>query len=127
MFLLPKECKMKSTAMRQAAAAMMAALVLTAPGTGVAGSLAGSKGDVRFPVPLAAPDCQKVFKAYVAATSHSAYAQTPDTPMTRVMVCETNLNAPSQKVAEVQALKRCQAVRDSHRVDVGICAIAASK
>jgi hypothetical protein len=72
--------------------------------------------------------CPKVYKAYVAAAGHSAYAATPITPMSEYFICGVKLNAPSQKAAEALALKSCQATRSKYKVETaGACGIAASK
>lgn len=124
---------MKSIAIRRAATAMMAAaLVLTAPGIGMAGSLAGSVGDKRFspvlPSSLKDP-CNKAYKAYIAASGHSAYATTG---FIRVMdgyvLCGAKYNAPSQQAAEDLAMKSCQSGLAHYKVAAGSqCQIAASK
>ena len=53
--------------------------MIISSGFGVAGSLAGSEGDKRFPPNLGVSKspCAKAYKAYVAASGHSAYATTP--------------------------------------------------
>ncbi|WP_352955612.1 hypothetical protein [Mesorhizobium sp. M1322] len=54
--------------------------MVAAPNVGAAESLAGSKGDTRFWPALSGnpkSDCTKAYKAYVAASGHSAYATTP--------------------------------------------------
>jgi hypothetical protein len=73
--------------------------------------------------------CTKAYKAYVAASGHSAYATTPYIRVTSAyIVCGSRLNAPSQKAAEEGALKSCQAAVASHRFTTGgRCEIAASK
>ena len=111
---------------------MAAALVLTVPDMGMAGSLAGSVGDKRFspvlPSSLKDP-CNKAYKAYVAASGHSAYATTG---FIRVMdgyvLCGAKYNAPSQQVAEDLAMKSCQSAQAHYKVATGgYCQIAASK
>ncbi len=107
-------------------------LAVTVSGVAAARSLAGNKGDVRFHPyvmgSLMAP-CTKAYKAYVAASGHSAYATTPYIRVTSsYIVCGSRLNAPSQKAAEEAALKSCQAAVTSHRFTTGgRCQIAASK
>lgn len=87
---------------RRAIAPILAGLlIVAAPGIGFAGSLTGSVGDKRFspvlPSSLKDP-CNKAYKAYVAASGHSAYATTG---FVRVMdgyvLCGAHYNAPSQK------------------------------
>lgn len=98
----------------------------------MAGSLAGSEGDKRFPpyLPRNPKDpCTKAYKAYVAAGGHSAYATTPYARiMSSYIVCGGHLNAPSQKAAEELAMKSCQSTRGHYKVTTGgSCEIAASK
>jgi hypothetical protein len=113
---------------------MLAGLfVVTSAGSGVAGSLAGSKGDVRFsPERGSGPksECNVAYKAYVAASGHSAYATTFYSRVVDLyIICGAKLNAPSQKAAEEMALRNCQAGLKRWRVKTasGGCAIAASK
>jgi hypothetical protein len=106
--------------------------VLTSPGMGVAGSLAGSAGDKRFSPYLPGDPkdpCTKAYRSYMAAGGHSAYATTPYARiMEGYIICGTNLNAPSQKVAEALALKSCVGTRSYYKVTTGgPCEIAASK
>lgn len=124
---------MKSKGMRRAAAAMMAAtMVAMAPGIGTAASLAGSVGDKRFSPTLsgrATDPCTKAYKAYIAASGHSAYATTS---FVRVrdgyILCGSNYNAQSQKAAEDLAMRSCQSARAHYKVAAGgYCQIAASK
>lgn len=124
---------MKSTNSRRPAIAILAGLfMIISSGTGVAGSLAGSEGDKRFPPALtrdAKSPCNRGYKAYVAAGGHSAYATTPYTRvMSLYIICGSSLNAPSQKAAEAAAMKSCVATRARYKVtNGGACEIAASK
>ncbi|WP_188393785.1 hypothetical protein [Mesorhizobium sp. SARCC-RB16n] len=107
-------------------------LMITSSGFGVAGSLAGSEGDKRFPPYLNGDPkspCTKAYKAYVAATGHSAYATTPYSRVVSLYIlCGARLNAPSQKMAEELAMKSCLATRAHYKVtNGGACEIAASK
>lgn len=106
-------------------------LTLAAPYAEAGGSLAGSKGDVRYPVyfPLGTRgDCSKAYKAYVAAGGHSAYASTPVAPMTEFFICGVAVNAKSQKAAEDSALRGCQGGLKKYKFETsGSCSIAASK
>ncbi|MER8485678.1 hypothetical protein NKH12_24865 [Mesorhizobium sp. M1322] len=108
-------------------------LILTAPGIGAAESLAGSKGNSRFAVhfpPGSTGDCPEAYKAYVAASGHSAYATTFYSRVTDLyVICSARLNAPSQKAAEDLALRSCQAGVKKYKVKTasGGCGIAASK
>lgn len=107
-------------------------LIAAAPGVGMAGSLAGSEGDKRFPPTLNGDPkspCTKAYKAYVAASGHSAYATTPYSRVVSLYIlCGARLNAPSQKAAEELAMKSCLATRAHYKVtNGGACEIAASK
>lgn len=107
-------------------------LIFIAPAAQAGGSLAGSKGDVRFsPVPPSSlkDPCNKAYKAYVAASGHSAYATTG---FIRVMdgyvLCGAKYNAPSQQAAEDLAMRSCQSGLAHYKVAAGSqCQIAASK
>lgn len=124
---------MKSTNCRRTAMAILAGLfMITSSGFGVAGSLAGSEGDKRFPPTLNGDPkspCTKAYKAYVAASGHSADATTPYSRVVSLYIlCGARLNAPSQKVAEELAMKSCLATRAHYKVtNGGACEIAASK
>jgi hypothetical protein len=123
---------MKSTFIKRATISLVASLLtLAAPSLGAAGSLAGSKGDSRYPVyfpPYARGDCYKAYKAYVAAAGHSAYASTLVSQTTEGIICGAGYNAASQKAAEAQALKSCQSIVKKYKVGAsGQCSVAASK
>ncbi|MER9577399.1 hypothetical protein NKJ09_12465 [Mesorhizobium sp. M0189] len=123
---------MKSLSIRRATILVLALFVASAPNIGAAESLAGSKGDVRFyPYLPATADrpCTKAYKAYVAASGHSAYATTPYSRVRSLYImCGSRLNAPSQKAAEDMAMKSCQTTRSHYKVTTGgACEIAASK
>ncbi|MER8415990.1 hypothetical protein [Mesorhizobium sp. M1329] len=124
---------MKSISVKQAVFLLITGLLLiSGPNVGTAESLAGSKGDVRFyPYFPATADrpCTKAYKAYVAASGHSAYATTPYSRVRSLYIlCGSRLNAPSQKAAEDMAMKSCQATRNRYKVTTGgACEIAASK
>ena len=112
---------------------LSALLIFTASGVAIAGSLAGSVGDKRFPPPLAMnpkDQCRIAYNAYVAAGGHSAYATTFYTRVRDLyVVCGKALNAPSQKAAEDVAMRNCQGGLKKWRLNTasGGCAIAASK
>ncbi|NUS18211.1 MAG: hypothetical protein HOQ25_00200 [Mesorhizobium sp.] len=107
-------------------------LIFVASGAEAAGSLSGSVGDKRFSPTLsgrATDPCTKAYKAYIAASGHSAYATTS---FVRVrdgyVLCGTHYNAPSQKAAEDLAMKSCQSAQAHYKVAAGgYCQIAASK
>lgn len=112
--------------------ALAGLLIVAASGIGIAGSLTGSVGDKRFspvlPSSLKDP-CNKAYKAYIAASGHSAYATTG---FIRVMdgyvLCGAKYNAPSQQAAEDLAMKSCQSGLAHYKVAAGSqCQIAASK
>ncbi|RWD63732.1 MAG: hypothetical protein E5V89_13395 [Mesorhizobium sp.] len=106
-------------------------LIVAAPSAEAGGSLAGSKGDVRYPITIptgTVGGCGKAYAAYIAAPGHSAFAATPIVPATEYFICGGWINASSQKAAEEQALKSCQASKSKYKVTVaGACSIAASK
>ncbi|RUU00335.1 hypothetical protein EOD23_23545 [Mesorhizobium sp. USDA-HM6] len=119
---------------RKSTASILAGfLILTASGAVAAGSLAGSVGDKRFPPPLSMnpkDQCTSAYRAYVAASGHSAYATTFYTRVVDLyVVCGKALNAPSQKAAEDIAMRNCQGGLKKWRLNTasGGCAIAASK
>jgi hypothetical protein len=119
---------------KQMAASVLAGLlIVTAPGIGMAGSLAGSVGDKRFPPPLAMnpkDQCRMAYNAYVAAGGHSAYATTLYTRVRDLyVVCGKALNAPSQQAAENAAMRNCQGGLKKWRLNTasGGCFLAASK
>ncbi|WP_202355135.1 hypothetical protein [Mesorhizobium sp. 113-3-3] len=122
---------MKLKYFRRTAASILAGLlILTTAGASQAGSLAGSKGDVRFPPTLGTGECNVAYKGYVAASGHSAYATTFYSRVVDLyIICGTKLNAPSQKAAEEIALRNCQAglTRWKLKTASGGCAISASK
>ena len=99
----------------------------------MAGSLAGSVGDKRFPPSLSLDPkqpCTRAYNAYVAASGHSAYATTFYSRVVDLyIICGSKLNAPSQKAAEDVAVHNCLAGLKKWKVRVasGGCAIAASK
>lgn len=123
---------MKSAYIKRTIVSLLAGLLLaTAPGVGMAGSLAGSKGDVRYPVyfPVGTKGgCGKAYNAYVAAGGHAAYASTPIARMTEFFICGVHLNAKTQKAAEDLALGSCQGGLKKYKFETsGACGIAASK
>ncbi|MBW8907552.1 MAG: hypothetical protein JF620_00720 [Mesorhizobium sp.] len=123
--MISKYCR-KSTA-----SILAGILILAMPTAGSTQSLAGSKGDVRYPVTIpwgTTGGCGKMYAAYIAASGHSAFAATPIVPQSEYFICGAKLNAPSQKAAEDLALKSCQASKSKYKVTVaGACSIAASK
>ncbi|QND59447.1 hypothetical protein HB778_24860 [Mesorhizobium huakuii] len=125
---------MKLKYCRIAAASILSLpLIFSTTGYSQAGSLSGSKGDVRFPPTMGSDpksECNVAYKAYVAASGHSAYATTFYSRVVDLyIICGTKLNAPSQKAAEEMALRGCQAGLSKWKVKTasGGCAISASK
>jgi hypothetical protein len=122
---------MKLGTCRRAASIVAGLLMVAAPSAAMAGSLAGSKGDVRYPINIptgTTGGCGKIYAAYLAAAGHSAFAATPIVPASEYFVCGVKLNAPSQKAAEDLALKSCQTSKSKYKVTVaGACSLAASK
>ncbi len=110
------------------AAAALALMTLSAQ----AQSLAGQKGDVRYPAQFHSSKdaCSKAYAKYVGASGHSAYAQTPSGRMAHAeaFFCGTGLNAPSKKAAEERALESCKSVGKKIKAKkTGRCEIYASK
>lgn len=116
---------------RWASVSMLAGFVLSlAPATAFAESLAGSAGKVRHQPRFANTEgvCQDVYKAYVGASGHSAYAQTHLSFNVEAFFCGHSFNAPSQKVAEERALENCNAAFKYYKLSsAGRCTIYASK
>lgn len=116
-----------------AAIAALATVSLLSTGTVQAESLAGKVGDKRYAVRDSnhpQDQCGKAYKAYVAASGHSAYAQTPFVSgMTAdAFFCATALNVSSQKVAKERALANCKAVVKRYRMRAGgSCEVYVSK
>jgi hypothetical protein len=92
-------------------------------------SLAGQVGDKRRAMvlpPGARGHCVKVYKDYIAATDHSAYASTRIGA--EVIFCGSSLNFESKASAETGALKNCNGARKKYKMrSVGPCEIVASK
>lgn len=96
-------------------------------------SLAGQVGDKRYSTnfpPSPKDPCKLAYKAYVAASGHSAYAQTVSGRMAHAeaFFCGMARNAPSQKAAEERALADCKRVGQKYKVKTaGRCEVYASK
>jgi hypothetical protein len=116
---------------RSAGSILAGLLIFATPYAQAGGSLAGSKGHVRYAVffPLASTGgCSGGYKDYIAASGHSAYASTPSTPMTEFTLCGISINAKSQQAAEDSALRGCQNGLKKYKFETsGACSIAASK
>jgi len=73
--------------------------------------LAGSEGNVRRRVLYTremSGGCGKMYKQYVAASGHSAFASTPIDYFYGSSVCAAAFNAPSAKAAEERAMASCR-------------------
>lgn len=98
-----------------------------------ASGLAGSEGDVRRKIMFPAGwegGCQGVYKRYVAASGHSAFAATTiDYFYGGSFVCGAGINGPTQAEAERRALAQCDAGRKKYKGTrpSGRCTIYASK
>ncbi|MGF7004653.1 hypothetical protein [Aminobacter sp. BE322] len=95
-----------------------------------AGSLAGKVGTKRYPAQFgqSGGPCKKAYQEYVAAPGHSAYAQTAVSYNVEAVFCGRAYNAPSQKVAEEQALANCNSVGKKYKLKTtGNCSIYVSK
>lgn len=124
---------MKLKSMRLALASALAGLLVAAmPGAAMAkdkGSLAGKEGNKRYATQFGQTTgpCQDGYKKYVAASGHSAYAQT-HLGAVEAFYCGASLGAPSQAAAEKQALERCNSLGKTYKMKTtGKCAIYASK
>jgi hypothetical protein len=100
-----------------------------------AASLAGQVGEKRrsqvLPV-YSKGTCGAAWKAYVAASGHSAYASTRIggfmSANAEAFFCGIDRNASSQKAAEQRALASCNAAKKKYKLrSVGPCEIVASK
>jgi hypothetical protein len=122
---------MKIINVKAAAASILVAALVAAPGAEAAGALAGSKGNVHYPVyfpPGTKGNCGKAYDAYIAAGGHSAYASTPIARMTEFFICGISVNAKSQQAAEDLALRNCQGGLKRYKFQTsGACSVAASK
>jgi hypothetical protein len=106
-------------------------LILITPAAEAAESLAGSKGNIHFPVyisPGSTGGCGKHYGEYIAARGHSAYAMTPFNWATEFTICGIALNAPSEQAAQARALQSCESGRKKWKISTaGVCGVAASK
>ncbi|MBT1156423.1 hypothetical protein J1C56_12560 [Aminobacter anthyllidis] len=124
---------MKLKTVQLALASVLAGLLVAAvPVAAVAkdkGSLAGQAGKKRYPLQFQQTEgpCQKAYKEYVAASGHSAYAQT-HLGAVEAFYCGVSLNGPTAQATEKQALERCNSVGKKYKLKTtGKCAIYASK
>ena len=118
-------------------AAICAGLILSfaLPASAEAASLAGQVGEKRRGQVLPAytkGSCGAAWKAYVAASGHSAYASTryagPFARQHEAIYCGIDRNASSQKAAEQRALASCDSAKKKYKMrSVGPCEIVASK
>jgi hypothetical protein len=114
-------------------AAVVLSFVLSA--TAEAASLAGQVGEKKRGQVLPAyteGGCSAAWKAYVAASGHSAYASTRIggfmSANAEAFFCGIDRNASSQKAAEQRALASCNAAKKKYKLrSVGPCEIVASK
>lgn len=110
-------------------AVVLCAILLALTTPAFAESLAGTVGEKRRAMALppgARGHCVKVYKDYIAATSHSAYASTRIGA--EVIFCGSSLNFESKASAEAGALKQCNGAKKKYKMrSVGPCEIVASK
>ena len=125
---------MKLNTVQLALASVLAGLLVAAvPGAAMAkdkGSLAGQEGKKRYALQFQQTKgpCQKAYKDYVAASGHSAYAQTHLSYDAEAFFCGPAYNAPTQQIAEERALASCNSVGKKYKVKTaGKCAIYTSK
>nr|WP_295469870.1 hypothetical protein [Mesorhizobium sp.] len=97
------------------------------------GGLAGSEGDVKRKIMFTGftqGGCKGLYKRYVAASGHSAYAATTiDYFAGGAYVCAAGLNAGSQAEAERRAVAECKRSREKYKTaqPSGPCVVYASK
>ncbi|MDI6027098.1 hypothetical protein QBK99_12955 [Corticibacterium sp. UT-5YL-CI-8] len=117
--------------LRPAFVSMLAGILVAAvPLAASAESLAGKVGDRRYPAQFGQTKgpCQQAYKQYVAASGHSAYAQTHINYDAEAFFCGSFYNAPTQKAAEERALADCNSVFTKYKVKTaGRCTVYASK
>jgi hypothetical protein len=120
---------MKSGVISSAAICAGLAIGLAISTTAVAASLAGQVGDKRRAMVLpigARGHCVKIYKEYIAAPGHSAYASTRIGA--EVLFCGSTRNANSKAEAEKSALKNCNGAMKRYKMrSIGPCEIVASK
>jgi len=106
--------------------AILLALIST---SAFAESLAGKVGEKRRAMALppgARGHCVQVYKNYIAAPGHSAYASTRIGA--EVIFCGSSLNFESKGSAETDALKNCNGAKKKYKMrSIGPCEIVASK
>lgn len=115
---------------RSAAFAAVTLATLFSPIAAGAQSLAGQEGDKRYPVQFGnvRGNCPQIYKAYVAARGHSAYAQTPKVRGVAGFFCGYSVNARSQAEAERRALISCRDTGKRYKYrTISNCQIYASK
>lgn len=95
--------------------------------------LAGSEGHIKRKIMFTADTtggCKGLYKRYVAAAGHSAYAATiVDYFHGGGYICAAGLNAPTQAEAERRAIAECDKSRKQYKTmePTGRCEISASK
>jgi len=109
---------------------LVVATVASLIGSASAASLVGYEGNVRWKPFLGHTGvCRNMWKQYVAASGHSAYASTTaDRRTVEAAICGTSINFGSKRAAESQALAQCNAGLKHYKMTVvRNCKIAASK
>ena len=95
------------------------AFVLLPPTLASAANLSGQEGDVRRKVMYmnnVSGGCASIFKRYIAASGHSAFAATTIHYWVGPgHVCGISINAGSQKAAEQRAMASCQAALKKYK------------
>lgn len=90
--------------------------------------LAGQSGNVRKRGPRGRNPCAKAYNNYIAASGHSAYAQTPSRGYAGGGICGAAYNGRSIEIAEKAAMHNCLRGMKKYKFEVhGKCAIFASK
>lgn len=118
--------RLQKTALSLLAASLLAAGPAM-PAESLAGKVGTKRSNVYFPQ-WSEGGCQGAYKAYVAATGHSAYAATMSGPGIYNFVCGARLNLGSQAAAEKAAVASCEAGRKKYKAKfIGTCKVVASK
>jgi hypothetical protein len=90
--------------------------------------LSGDAGHVRRQMMPGDGGCGKMYKRYVAAGGHSAFAATASGWAIEFSICGMALNAGSKAQAEKRAMETCDRGRKKYKVEtIGRCEVYASK
>ncbi len=98
------------------------------PSASFAGGLSGQKGKMRYSFDFTyASDCEKLYRRYIKANGHSAFAATAASGWSE-SICAIGLNLRTQEAAEKSAVKSCKQGLKQYRGNfVGACEVYMSK